>query len=171
MSSVSKMRVAFGGMTPPAPRSPYPSSGGMVSLRFSPTHMPSTPWSHPLMTCPEPSLKGSGVPRSYLHPFHAHTMRKERMLPPWHRWRMVTIPHATVHGREQRCVQHTGTMGRSSVRAVKLLAVVQGAVVVHLDLHTMYAPQGPSRIQCCDWPCRARLQAVLGKLANFPWEH
>ena len=67
ISSVLNTSVALGGMTPPAPASPYPSSGGIVSVRFSPTHMPSTPWSQPLMTCPAPSLKGRGWPRSYLH--------------------------------------------------------------------------------------------------------
>jgi predicted 2-oxoglutarate/Fe(II)-dependent dioxygenase YbiX len=32
-SSTSKRSVAFGGMTPPAPRAPYPIAGGIVSVR------------------------------------------------------------------------------------------------------------------------------------------
>src|SRR5580692_12201777 len=47
-SSTSKIRVAFGGITPPAPRSPYPIEGGIVSLRFPPTFIPATPSSQPL---------------------------------------------------------------------------------------------------------------------------
>ncbi len=35
---------------PGKPRAPYPSSGGIVSLRTSPTFIPATPWSQPLMT-------------------------------------------------------------------------------------------------------------------------
>lgn len=38
------------GMMSPAPWSPYPSSGGTISFLFSPTHMPRTPSSHPLIT-------------------------------------------------------------------------------------------------------------------------
>lgn len=36
ISSTSKTRVAPPGITLPAPRSPYPNSGGMVSFLFSP---------------------------------------------------------------------------------------------------------------------------------------
>lgn len=36
MSSTSKSNVAPPGITFPAPRSPYPKDGGIVSLRFSP---------------------------------------------------------------------------------------------------------------------------------------
>src|SRR5207248_1980057 len=63
-SSTSKKRVAFGGMTPPAPREPYPSSGGISRLRFPPTFMLATPSSQPLMTRPCPIGKEKGVPRS-----------------------------------------------------------------------------------------------------------
>lgn len=42
-SSTSKRSVAFGGMTPPAPRLPYPSCGGIVSVRLPPTFIPATP--------------------------------------------------------------------------------------------------------------------------------
>src|ERR1044072_5629984 len=41
-SSTSKRRVAFGGMTPPAPWLPYPSCGGIVSVRLPPTFIPAT---------------------------------------------------------------------------------------------------------------------------------
>lgn len=50
----SNTRFALGGMGP-APRSPYPSAEGMMSLRVPPTLMPGTPWSHPAMTSPAPS--------------------------------------------------------------------------------------------------------------------
>ena len=42
-SSTSNRSVAFGGMSPPAPWLPYPSCGGMVSVRLPPTFMPATP--------------------------------------------------------------------------------------------------------------------------------
>lgn len=45
ISSVSKINVLPAGIGPTA-RSPYPSSGGIVSFRFSPTHMSSRPSSH-----------------------------------------------------------------------------------------------------------------------------
>uniref|UniRef100_A0A8W7PRG1 Uncharacterized protein n=1 Tax=Anopheles coluzzii TaxID=1518534 RepID=A0A8W7PRG1_ANOCL len=38
----------------------------MTSLRFSPSHMPSSPWSQPLITWPMPSVKVSGLPRGML---------------------------------------------------------------------------------------------------------
>uniref|UniRef100_A0A182TES9 Uncharacterized protein n=1 Tax=Anopheles melas TaxID=34690 RepID=A0A182TES9_9DIPT len=60
------MSTELGGIFSPAPRSPYPSSGGMTSLRFSPSHMPSSPWSQPLITWPMPSVKVSGLPRGML---------------------------------------------------------------------------------------------------------
>jgi hypothetical protein len=50
-SSTSKMSVEFGGM-PGRPCGPYAKDGGMTSLRFSPTFIPATPWSQPLITCP-----------------------------------------------------------------------------------------------------------------------
>lgn len=42
-SSTLNVSVAPPGITFPAPRSPYPNSGGIVSLRISPTHMSSSP--------------------------------------------------------------------------------------------------------------------------------
>ena len=36
---------------------PYANSGGMVRVRFSLRHMPRSPWSQPLITCPKPTLK------------------------------------------------------------------------------------------------------------------
>lgn len=44
-NSVSKINVAPPGMGP-IPRSPYPYSGGIVSVRFSPTHISKSPSSH-----------------------------------------------------------------------------------------------------------------------------
>lgn len=40
-------------------RVPYAISEGMVSIRFSPTHIPTMPSSQPLMTCPTPTKKKS----------------------------------------------------------------------------------------------------------------
>mmetsp|Transcript_10067 Transcript_10067/g.41552 ORF Transcript_10067/g.41552 Transcript_10067/m.41552 type:complete len:270 (+) Transcript_10067:480-1289(+) len=55
-SSTSKMSVALPGMAPFTPFLPYAMAGGMVSRRLSPTRMPATPTSQPLMTSPMPSL-------------------------------------------------------------------------------------------------------------------
>lgn len=60
-SSVSKISVASGGMTPPAPRLPYASSGGITNRRFSPTHISRRPWSQPSMTWPTPSWNLIGL--------------------------------------------------------------------------------------------------------------
>ena len=35
------------GMVGGTPFGPYPNFEGIVSFRFSPTHIPSNPWSHP----------------------------------------------------------------------------------------------------------------------------
>lgn len=51
----SKTRFAFGGIGP-TPLAPYASSEGMISFRTPPTFMPGTPWSHPVMTSPAPSV-------------------------------------------------------------------------------------------------------------------
>lgn len=59
-SSTSNTRVAPPGIFGGAPRSPYPSSDGITSLRFSPSHIPSSPWSQPLMTWPVPREKTKG---------------------------------------------------------------------------------------------------------------
>lgn len=66
ISSTSNNKVAPPGITLPAPRSPYPRLGGMMSFLFSPTHMSTRPWSHPLITCPTPSWKENGWSRSRL---------------------------------------------------------------------------------------------------------
>ncbi|CEP22967.1 unnamed protein product [Cyberlindnera jadinii] len=62
-NSTVNTKSAFGGITPPAPLEPYPNSGGIVSLRFSPMHIPKIPWSQPLMTLPVPNGKVIGSPR------------------------------------------------------------------------------------------------------------
>ena len=36
-SSTSNIRVAFGGITPPAPLAPYARSGGIINVAFDPT--------------------------------------------------------------------------------------------------------------------------------------
>ena len=59
-SSTSNTSVAPGGITPPAPASPYASAGGIVRRRLPPAFMPWTPWSHPLITWPAPSRKRNG---------------------------------------------------------------------------------------------------------------
>ena len=49
-SSTSKISVAFGGIAPGKPRSPYARWGGIVSLRSPPIFMPATPGSQPWIT-------------------------------------------------------------------------------------------------------------------------
>src|SRR2546426_1159898 len=63
-SSTSKMSVAPGGITPPAPRSPYPRCAGIISLRLPPTRIEPTPSSQPLITRPRPIGNTMGSPRS-----------------------------------------------------------------------------------------------------------
>ena len=63
-SSTSNKRVAFGGMTPPAPRLPYPRFGGITSVRCPCTFMPATPSYHPWITWPAPSRNSNGSLRS-----------------------------------------------------------------------------------------------------------
>jgi len=43
ISSTSKLSVAFGGITPPAPREPYAIDGGQVSLALPPGFIFCTP--------------------------------------------------------------------------------------------------------------------------------
>ena len=50
INSTSKIRVALGPMSPPAPRVPYPSDGGMKNCYFDPTGMSCTPSVQPLIT-------------------------------------------------------------------------------------------------------------------------
>lgn len=63
INSVSKINVESGGIFSPAPDLPYPNSGGMTKRRFSPSHIPSKPWSQPLITWPDPTVNVSGCPR------------------------------------------------------------------------------------------------------------
>ena len=53
-SSISKINVALGGITPPAPLGPYPSSDGIINVPFSPVFRTLSASSQPLMTCPTP---------------------------------------------------------------------------------------------------------------------
>lgn len=62
INSVSNTSVAPGGILP-TPASPYASRLGIVSLRPSPTHMPTSPISHPAITWPSPSVNANGRPR------------------------------------------------------------------------------------------------------------
>mmetsp|Transcript_47201 Transcript_47201/g.75571 ORF Transcript_47201/g.75571 Transcript_47201/m.75571 type:complete len:266 (-) Transcript_47201:1-798(-) len=77
MSSTSKRSVALGGISGGEPFLPYPSLGGMTSLRLPPTLIPAMPLSQPLMTSPAPSVKwnldaasnsvpSSNVPRYFI---------------------------------------------------------------------------------------------------------
>ena len=50
ITSVSNTRSALGGILGGDPIAPYANEGGHLSLRFSPTHAPSRPWSQHLMT-------------------------------------------------------------------------------------------------------------------------
>ena len=54
LSSTSKMSVAFGGMRPGKPRSPYAIFPGMVRTLRSPKDIFGTPSSHPAITRPTP---------------------------------------------------------------------------------------------------------------------
>src|SRR5262249_41207748 len=63
-SSTSKISVASGGITPPAPRLPYAMSGGMISVRWPPTFIPATPSSQPRITRPPPKGNVNGSERS-----------------------------------------------------------------------------------------------------------
>src|SRR6185503_4899339 len=65
-TSTSKTSVEPGGMSGGAPASPYAIDGGNTSFRRPPTFMPLTPSSHPVITCPAPSVKAKGSPRSRL---------------------------------------------------------------------------------------------------------
>ena len=55
MSSTSKIKVALGGITPPAPLAPYARSGGIINVAFDPTFNKEIPSSHPLITLPLPN--------------------------------------------------------------------------------------------------------------------
>ena len=57
MSVTTNVNVASPGISGGDPRFPYPSFGGTTSFRRSPTRIPSTPWSHPLITSPAPIVK------------------------------------------------------------------------------------------------------------------
>src|SRR5690606_23584695 len=59
-SSISKTSVAFGGMTPPAPRGPYARCDGMTRRRCPPGCMPTSPSSHPSITRPAPTFTSNG---------------------------------------------------------------------------------------------------------------
>lgn len=63
-SSTSKQSVALRGMTPLTPVSPYAMLGGTTSRRLSPTRMPATPLSQPLMTSPTPAAAAAQRQRS-----------------------------------------------------------------------------------------------------------
>merc|ERR1719158_1692677 len=111
-SSTSKKRVAPPGIMSPAPWSPYPSSGGTISLLFSPIHMPRTPSSHPLMTCPTPIWRNN---QSSLLP---NTHAKNTFLP--------SLDDLSNSNLELEWLT-------SVITGVKLLAVLQGSCVVHLQ--------------------------------------
>ena len=63
-SVTTNTSVAFGGMTPPAPFSPQPSCGGMISTALSPIPSCPMPSSQPLITAPRPSENAIGSLRS-----------------------------------------------------------------------------------------------------------
>ena len=62
-SSTSKIRVEFGGILL-FPLLPYPRSGGIMRVRFSPLLMSARASSQPLITLPCPNLKLNGCPLS-----------------------------------------------------------------------------------------------------------
>jgi hypothetical protein len=59
-SSTSNTSQALGGMVPRTPSRPYAMPGGMTSFRLSPTRIPFTPTSQPLITSPTPSRNSNG---------------------------------------------------------------------------------------------------------------
>jgi hypothetical protein len=85
----------------PILRSPYAISGGITNFLFSPTHIlqsvhlnnwkgeggySRSPWSHPLMTCPAPSLNSNGLPLKLIAIVKGDTDRKRsRRLRRWTR--------------------------------------------------------------------------------------
>ena len=64
-SSTSNIRVAFGGITPPAPLAPYARSGGIINVAFDPTFNNEIPSSQPLITLPLPNSNSIGWFLSY----------------------------------------------------------------------------------------------------------
>jgi len=50
INSTSKIKVAFGGITPPAPLSPYAKLDGITKRALSPTLNNRIPSSHPAIT-------------------------------------------------------------------------------------------------------------------------
>ena len=63
MDKNGKIKVEFGGIFPMA-RLPYPISGGIINVRFSPLLIRAMASSQPLMTLPCPSGKLNGLSRS-----------------------------------------------------------------------------------------------------------
>ena len=50
INSTSNIRVAFGGINPPAPLSPYAKLAGIINVALPPTFKYDIPSSHPLIT-------------------------------------------------------------------------------------------------------------------------
>ena len=60
INSTSKIVVAFGGITLPAPRLPHPNSGGIINVAFAPTFSSWIPSSHPGITLLAPKINSIG---------------------------------------------------------------------------------------------------------------
>ena len=60
-SSTSKIKVEFGGITPPAPDEPYANSGGITRVAELPFFSSISPSSQPGMTWPIPKVNSIGL--------------------------------------------------------------------------------------------------------------
>ena len=65
INSTSKIKVALGGITPPAPLLPYAKWGGIIKVAFPPTFNNEIPSSHPGITLPSPKGNSIGAFLSY----------------------------------------------------------------------------------------------------------
>ena len=63
-NSTSNIRVALGGIKPPAPCSPYPNLEGIMNLALAPLFYNIIPSSQPGITLPIPTGKAIGSPLS-----------------------------------------------------------------------------------------------------------
>ena len=65
INSTSKINVALGGITPPAPLSPYARFDGIIKVALPPTYKYEIPSSHPFITLPCPRTNSIGWFLSY----------------------------------------------------------------------------------------------------------
>jgi len=115
-SSTSKIKVAFGGMTPAAPALPYAQSDVMVSFERSPRLISLTPSSQPLMTAPT-SMGGS------------ERRRRERLD------ELLLLLLQRTHQRRERTNANDEAEGLAfAARRVEHRAILKGTSVVNRDV-------------------------------------